>query len=313
MNQAPLTAEFLEYALEQAHPQPLEWYGREALRVQLFDDLKRDAEDYFSASFAQGFSGGPRAALGVGAEHYAHRLLEIEGRRCIAGIRFLGGDVTRPFVELARGSRPIGSDVECDEFSRVLAEEFAIFKPARWRTYQASHLTYQFPGCEADQRLVAGLLAKINVRPLPENFNHVELRPAQNLEFYPRCAAALQEIYRERPWLPDVARLESLEDMREYLKHDCVFEIFVADAWAGVTIASRDQAFGLRGWYMIKVTLHGLGMATVVQRQLAAILEDAGKDCLYGTIGAVNLPMRKTAARVGRVELGGQFWVSFTG
>jgi hypothetical protein len=59
---------------------------------------------------------------------------------------------------------------------------------------------------------------------------------------------------------------------------------------------------------MIEITLerrwHGMGLAVIVQRHLAATLEDEGEDCLYGTVGAVNLPMRKTAARVGRVELG---------
>jgi hypothetical protein len=76
----------IRYAVEQAHPQPLEWYGREALSAQLLSEVRRDTETYFSESFAQSFSGGPRAALGIGAEHYAHRLLEVSGRRGIKSL-----------------------------------------------------------------------------------------------------------------------------------------------------------------------------------------------------------------------------------
>ena len=114
--------------------------------------------------------------------------------------------------------------------------------------------------------------------------------------------------------MSDVARTETLEDVTYYLEHDKVFEIFVDGAWAGITITARGQEQGLKGWLMIEIALkfgwHGQGLGVAVQRQLASKLEDSGNDTLFGTIGAVNVPMQKTAAKVGRVDLGGQYWVN---
>lgn len=246
--------------------------------------------------------------------HFAHRLLEVSGLRIIAGIRFFGMDLKRPFVEIAGIGRPVQSDAERDEISAELARAFAVFKPLHWRVFQASHLPYQFADCDGDKRVLAGLLSEMGAAAKPNHWERVTLRRAQNLEFYPRYESALQELYRARPWLPDVCRIESLEDMREYLAHNEVFEVLIDGEWAGLTIASRSERFGLRGWYMIEVTLqqrwHGQGLAVALQRHLAAQLIDEGRDCLFGTIGAVNIPMLKTAERVGRIDLGGQFWVS---
>ena len=194
-----------------------------------------------------------------------------------------------------------------------MARAFAVFKPLHWRIFQASHQPYQFADCDGDKRVLAGLLSEIGAAAQPDHWERVNLRQAPNLEFYPQYEAALREIYQSRPWLPDVCRVESLEDMRDYLAQDKVFEVLIDGEWAGLTIASRSQEFGLRGWYVIEMTLqqrwHGQGLAVVVQRHLAAQLTDEGRDGLFGTIGAVNWPMLKTAERVGRIDLGGQFMV----
>ncbi len=306
------TNEFLKYALAQIHPQVLEWYDTKTTQVQLLEDVKRDAEEFFRDEFGKEFSTNA-SELNIDAEHFKHRLLEVADKRLIAGIRFTGMDIHRPFVQVAGISQPITSNAERDQISAVLEREFNVFKPQRWRIFQASHQPYQFSGNDGDLRVLAGLLSNIKKRPLAEHARRIALRKAENLEFYPMYKDALETQYIHRPWLPDVARVETFEDMKHYLEHDQVWEIFVDEQWAGVTIASRGQEFGLRGWSMIEITLHprwhGQGIAVHVQHQLGNALEDAGQDCLFGTIGAVNAPMQKTAARVGRVDIGGYVWV----
>jgi GNAT superfamily N-acetyltransferase len=307
--------EFLKYALEQAHPLLLEWYGKKTLTDLLLADVQRDACEFFTPNFAQKFASGKPAALGIAPEFYKHRLLEVADRRLIAGIRFFGMDVKRPFIDVTRISKPLENQSQQLEISQLLSKEFAIFKPTRWRIFQASHLEYQFAGCNTDLRVVAGLLSTIKAQPKPSNFNQVELKPASNLEFYPRYQKLYQDLYAKHPWLSDVARTETFEDVEYYLEHDKVFEIFIDGVWAGITIAARDQEWGLKGWLMIEIALEsswqGQGLGVAVQRQLATRLEDAGNDTLFGTIGAVNIPMQKTAAKVGRADLGGQYWVNF--
>jgi hypothetical protein len=308
------TEEFLQYALEQAHPLLLEWYGQVTLTDHLLGDVQRDAREFFSNDFAAKF-GGRTSELGIAPEFFKHRLLEVAGRRLITGIRFLGMDIRRPFVDVAQISKPLEHQNQQTEISQLLKREFAIFKPTRWRIFQASHLEYQFADCDPDKRVLAGLLSSINAQPKPPNFKRVELKPATNLEFYPRYQTLYQDLYTQRPWLSDVSHTETLEDLKHYLEHDKVFEIFVDGIWAGVTIAARDQERGLKGWLMIEIVLEsrwqGQGLGVVVQRQLATQLEDAGQGTLFGTIGAVNVPMQKTAAKVGRVDLGGEYWVNF--
>jgi GNAT superfamily N-acetyltransferase len=305
--------EFLQYALEQAHPLLLEWYGESTLTDHLFEDVQRDAREFFSDDFAAKF-GGRTSELGIAPKFFKHHLLEVSGRRLIAGIRFFGMDIQRPFVDVARISKPLEHQSQQHEISQLLAKEFAIFKPTRWRIFQASHLEYQFAGCDPDKRVIAGLLSTINAQPKPADFKRLELKPAINLEFYPRYEALYQDLYAQRPWLSDVAHIETLEDLQQYLEHDKVFEIFVDGLWAGITIAARDQEYGLKGWLMIEIVLEsrwqGQGLGVAVQRQLATQLEDTGQDTLFGTIGAVNMPMQRTAAKVGRVDLGGEYWVN---
>ena len=306
--------EFLQHALEQVHPLTLAWCGKDELAKQLLEGVERDAHEYFASDFALTFASGQAKILGLDSVHFAHRLLEVSGLRIIAGIRFFGMDLKRPFVEVAGISRPVQSDAERDAISAALAPAFAVFKPLHWRVFQASHQPYQFASCDSGKRVLAGLLGEIKAAAKPNHWERVRLHRARSLEFYPQYEAALRELYRSRPWLPNVCRIESLEDMREYLAHDEVFEVLIDGEWAGLTIASRSERFGLRGWYMIEMTLqqrwHGQGLAVAVQRHLAAQLTDEGRDNLFGTIGAVNLPMLKTAERVGRTDLGGQFMVS---
>jgi GNAT superfamily N-acetyltransferase len=308
------TEEFLEYALEQAHPLLIEWYGRTTLTDHLLADVQRDSCEFFAPHFAASFGGGKAAVLGITPEHFKHRLLEVAGRRLIAGIRFFGMDIQRPFINVAQISKPLEHQNQQEKISQLLTKEFAMFQPTRWRIFQASHLEYQFAGCDGDLRVVAGLLSSINAQAKPPEFKRVELKPATNLEFYSLYTALYQDLYFERPWLADVARTETLEDLKHYLEHDKVFEIFVDEAWAGITIAARNQEWGLKGWLMIEIALEshrqGQGLGVAVQRQLAQQLEDSARDTLFGTIGAVNIPMQKTATRVGRVDLGGQFWVN---
>jgi GNAT superfamily N-acetyltransferase len=153
--------------------------------------------------------------------------------------------------------------------------------------------------------------------PKPEGLERVSLRRAHDLEFYPRYAETYAAAYQERPWLPHESSTHSLEDMQEYLEIAQVFEIFVDDQWAGITGGEpHSDEFALKGFVVIEMLLakfaRGQGLGAAVQYRLAEALQPSSQpeDVLYGTIGSNNPPMLKTAARVGRVDLGGWIWVN---
>jgi GNAT superfamily N-acetyltransferase len=306
--------DWLEAAIRQTHPLIRSWYDLETLRQNWLEDVTRDTEEFFSDAFADRFSRSCEA-LKLEAAQFKHRRLEVAGKALIAGIRFFSMDLSRPFVEVARLSEPLASDLERDEITNALREAFAVFNPRCWRVYQSAHLEYQFSGCDGDKRYLMGLLRDLNAQPDPPNFERVTLRRAENLEFYPRYEAMYEVLLRERPWQRDVANAETLENMREYLERAWLFEIFVDNAWAGVTAATRGSDMGATGYYMLEIALdhtyRGQGLGVAVQRRLVRALEDRPGDALHGTIGAVNTPMRKTATRVGRVDVGGHYWVKF--
>jgi hypothetical protein len=309
--------EFLNYAVAQTHPLVKGWYTLDELRENWLGDIKRDAEEFFSDRFAASFAKNCET-LELPSEDFKHRLLETSTHRFIAGIRFFGMDLNRPFVEVAQINRPLESDAQKNDITTLLRNEFAPFKPSRWRNYQASHLNYQFAGCDGDKRYLIGLLKDINAQP--ETQFLCELRPAQNLDFYPRYAQMYKTLFAERPWMPDVSRQESLEDMQDYLANGWLYEVFVDGVWAGVTAASEGCEAGAKGYYMIEIVLdtkfRGRGLGVVVQRKLAKLLAEKSPNpfaALFGTIGAVNIPMQKTAVRVGRVDVGGHYWVKFDG
>jgi L-amino acid N-acyltransferase YncA len=145
----------------------------------------------------------------------------------------------------------------------------------------------------------------------------VKLRRAETLEFYPRYAETYAAIYQERSWLPHEAEPESLEDMQEHLETGHVFEVLVDGQWAGITGAEhRSDEFALCGFVVLEMLLakfaRGQALGAAVQYRLAEALQASSQpsDVLYGTIGSNNPPMLKTAARVGRVDLGGWIWVN---
>ncbi len=307
-----MTNEFLEYAVQQVHPKLFEWYSLEQIKTALLSDVTRDTTEFFTPEFSSRFAE-HFTSLGIEDSRYSHRLLEVNGRRLIAGIRFFSRNIERPFIEVARVSKPLESDTDKQALTAFLRNEFAEFKPLTWHIFQSSHLSYQFPNCAGDKRVLVGNMQTINALPKPKNHERVRLEPATNLEFYPRYEASYQNLHAKHSWLADISRMESYDDLEYYLANDKVFEIFVDDEWAGITIASRSTEFGLSGWYMIEITLEerwqGQGLGVAVQRALVSSLEFSDTDCLYGTIGAVNTPMQKTAARVGRIDIGGEYMI----
>jgi GNAT superfamily N-acetyltransferase len=313
----PIQSDWLERAVDQVHPQLKIWYSQAQLEANLTDQLERDLD--WLENLGEGFERNMPVA-GATPGMYNHRVFEVVGMQVMLGIRFRGGDVTIPFVDLVRSSEAITNAAQVRAICDLVRQEFAVFKPLKVRFYQPAHLGFQIdvPGSSGDKRVLAAPLTMMLEHPKPEGLERVNLRQACDLEFYERYAQTYAAIYRERPWLPHEAEPESLEDMQEHFETGHVFEVFVDGQWAGVTAAEhRSDEFALRGFVVLEMLLaqfaRGQGLGAAVQYRLVEALQasSAPEDVLYGTIGN-NPPMLKTAARVGRVDLGGWIWVNLT-
>jgi L-amino acid N-acyltransferase YncA len=311
-------SDWLVWAVDQVHPQLKVWYSQAQLESNLTAQLERDLD--WLENLGEGFERNMPVA-GATPAMYNHRVLEVAGMQVMLGIRFRGGDISIPFVDLVRSSHEITTPAQVEAICDLVRQEFAIFKPLMVRFYQPAHLEFQIdvPGSSGDKRVLAAPLTTMLEHSKPDGLERVILRRAETLEFYEQYAETYASIYQERPWLPTESTPESLEDMREYLETGHVFEVLVDGQWAGITGADhRSDEFALRGFVVLEMLLakfaRGQGLGAAVQYRLAEALQTsaAPEDVLYGTIGSNNPPMLKTAARVGRVDLGGWIWVDLT-
>jgi hypothetical protein len=117
----------LSYAQHKVHPLVQTWLDAETvktnLRAELEGDLERLQSDALAAEFQHYCP-----VLGAGADDYKNRLFSVEGLELLTGIRFLGGDLTQPFVDVICSSEPTLTP-ELDHISDAVQREFAVFQP----------------------------------------------------------------------------------------------------------------------------------------------------------------------------------------
>lgn len=305
---------FLAYAQYKVHPLVRTWLGAEAVTATLAREFTADLERLYSDALAAEF-GHYCPVQGAAADDYKNRLLEVGGLELLTGVRFLGLDINQPFVDVIYQSEAVLTPEWLNDVKDAVRQEFAVFKPKRVRFYVPSHLP-RFSE-DGDKRLIAAPLEVMLAQPQPETFDRVNLKRATSLAFYPEYAASYRELHAERPELRAVAQVESEDDMKGYLENGLLFEIFVDEAWAGVSAVYKDVNTGLSGFCIGEVVLtkafRGRGFGSAAQLQLASRLarQGVGQDeLLFGTIGAVNVSAQRAALRAGRIDLGGHVWAS---
>ena len=308
---------FLAYAQNKVHPLVWEWLNAETIRANLLEELDADLERLKSDDLAAEFQHHCPVA-GANADDYKNRVLEVSGLELLTGIRFLGLDLQKPFVDIMYSSEAALSPEQLSAVKAAVREAFRVFRPKRLRFYAPAHLPRPVKsGPEhGDKRLLAAPLGVMLAQPEPVTLERVTLKRATSLAFYGDYAAIYEALQAEHPELREVVRLEPKEAMQTYLDEGYVFVIFVNDHPAGVTAVDDDVQTGLSGLCVMEIVLagasRGQGLGALVQRRLAAELVQSGVSedtLLFGTIGEVNVPARRTAERAGRLDLGGRVWV----
>lgn len=293
------------------------WYVEHELRQLVADDLAVEIERIDDTEFAREFQqhcpvpGVPEPGA------YNNQVITLaDGSRCLAGIRFRGADVSRPFVDLVA----VEGTFDHDRIADVVDETdtaWGRFDPRAVRILHPDPIGFldaDARGGQPDQFIVAGRIHDLRGKPTVDaESGRVHIRRATGLEWYDRYVAELEDLFRADPRRAEMTRAESRDDLAETHDAGLLFEIFVDDQWAGVLAASRDAGYGMRGHYMQEVMLahsyRGQGLASEVQRQLMGLLPAEPGDALFGTIDARNRPSLRTALSVGREIVGGYLWL----
>lgn len=239
----------------------------------------------FGAQFSAGYS-----IPGARPQDYQHRILSLPGfGDSLAGIRFYGGDPSRPFVDLlAWSNRP----QEWAPAVAAQAEAFDLFRPRHVRVLLAD--TPPLPA-SVDQVWMAGQLSQLTPPTEPLDVQ------VGGPEDAPMVADADQAAISAAPHLEGKLFPSSAADLATY---STVVRLRQGGRWAGLAAAQRHQRWALDGYEVTEEILapdfRGRGLGPSLQQALIHACAADDKLPLYGTIDNSNAPSLATARRCGR-------------
>lgn len=274
-------------------------HARRALERWLDEALDRVEDELFGRRFAQAC---PVPGRAPGA--YQHRVLA-GAPTLLAGIRFKGGDLAAPFVDLLAWDAPIPAAGWGPVVAR-LADAFAGFGP-RWvrlRWPGAARPPLEPDRLEVDQRVVAGRLESLKARPRPWGEVAVDLRRLDDLSWFEAYQAAHAAWRAQAGQLGPEVFPTRRADFARAMETGAVVGLYQGGRWAGVMAAAREADRAIEGYCVQELFLdapaRGARRAAPLQRRLVDALADRGRDCLWGTIHRLNTPSLQTARRTGR-------------
>lgn len=293
----------------EVHPVLREWFGEEGVRRNLIAGIESrltDAGDVREELRREG---------GVNGLH----LLSIEhDRQVLASLRCQAGGGWEALIE-AR-SCPITDHETIDAMRRSVRSHFAEARPERMRLYaprradeSPSAALRTHPNAVENKRIVAALLGNLQEAPMPAEADRIIAREPSDLSFYPDYRRAYEEFWSHRPDLKHIVPIESEADMTHFRRVGVLRVLEVDGAFAGVMAATRQTAYGLRGWCMreriLAPAFRGRQLGAVSLWLFLRSLPTDGPEALFGTIAPGNGPSLRSAARLGRVDIGGTWWI----
>ena len=307
-----------------------EWYDDARLVRQLAsglaDEAGRVGDIAFGAEFRDGVMSGAGIAASADPLDWANRRIDLPtGGWAVAGIRFRGLDVSRPFVDVVATTEPPTPDGLATVATAALPY-FASFDPLCLRVdapdpaalVERVAADARFgPRCSVDQYVVAGPVADLRARPRVPSYDLLALRPGDAAALAERAAAIYAELARRNPDLPMWARAEDAESLAACADEGLLFEVLLDGDVAGVVAAVRDDAHGMSGFSVEELCLdsdsRGRRLAAGVLQRLVDELPAEDGDVLWGTIHPDNAPSLRNSVSVGREVVGGYAWVTPAG
>ncbi len=309
--QTHLLETFIQAKLSQLAPQLHTWFTLEELRQNLRSELADDLEWTHNLEWAEQFH--HNIGLGQPQDYLVRTLaLPVLGTAW-THIRFRGGEIERPFIDLRSSLNLPSSSVDFTAFVELLRDKYAVFRPKHLRLFLPDRSTLEpLPeGAFWEKRYLAAPVSELRKKPMLER---VEVRPLSD-GFYIRYL----EVYRElqAAW-PEHAEYAGVQDESDFQETDgAALEVWVDSEYAGLVAASRAVEQGLCGFVVDEVTLsstfRGQGLGPSALRGLVEHLPALEGAVLFGTVDVRNLPAYRSALRSDRVDVGGYLWVSLEG
>ncbi len=236
---------------------------------------------------------------GIEPADYNHRLIEARGLRLLGGIRFFGGDVERPFVEVVAWSGA-GAPEIWPALRRIVADAWTEFRPNALRVLVTP-----------DTPLPADAASDMTVHAAPcgrmaPDDGRVRLEPfADAAEAVALVRARYGVLARTDPDLARGVQAATPFEIKAWHARGTLFAIRRDGRTVGMIAVEDGAVEWLQGRVVteevVAAAFAGSGLATAVQRALAARLAVVEPDTLLlGTILERNRASYATAIRAGR-------------
>ena len=256
---------------------------------------------------------------------WANRWIELPGGQwAIAGIRFRGRDVEKPFVDIIATSLPPEA-AGIEALAEVLPH-FEEFAPLCLRvnlpesTLSATELseTEDFHGdAQSDLLIVASPVDEMKMRSQALLFDATTLVPCSVQDAAQLTTEIYERLATPRPQLREWATPADAQSLEEAADQDLLFEIRVNDETAGIVAAERQDAYGFTGFCMQEIALNaahrGRGIGVAALQHLVRALDAKPHDLLWGHIHPGNIPSLSNAQASGRKIVTSHAWITPTG
>ncbi len=243
--------------------------------------LARCDDDVFARRFAASC---PISELSCSA--YQHRKLSVDGETLLAGIRFKGGDVAQPFVDLLAWT-----GAPCPRWIVAIEEAFASFAPRAIRFRWSRNTPPPWPG-EVDQQLFAGPAA---------GAPHASVAPACDLSWFEEFRQAIELWQQSSPLGQEVSPCDA-DELNAYLDDGHIVVATDGGKFLGLAACQWQTERAFDGWSIMEefvvLEAQGRGLGTALQLGLMHVLPPG--DLVWGTIHGSNAASLATAARCGR-------------
>jgi len=254
---------------------------------------------------------------GMSPEAYLNQIIHQGEHILLTGIRFKGGELAYPFVDLLASTLSIHDVAAYSRALKAALAHFSAFAPRAIRIFHAPDLAADaLPTLQhkLDQLILAGPVADMCASP--SSRPEVVLRDVVDLD---AALTFIDDVYaqtfRAAPALRGTIISATREELAESVSSGLLTWIMHDETIVGLIATYMHDAPMLRGpcvlEELIAPTWRGRGFAALAQRQLAARYHaQAPRELLWGTIDASNLASLRTAQRAGRAVVAAWSWVS---
>jgi len=261
-----------------------DWLSRWLAQQQLRCD-----DHHFSAAF-------PWRETGLPQHTFLQRELTINGKRYLTGPRYLGGDLSQPFIEIVARDGVIDYAVAC-----------AIMQA--WQRLKPLKLHILLPAAHSDIGISDQLVYLSDPASLSAPADkEISLVKASRKD-YPACITAINRAYRASwhtlPHLRNQLLATSRQELREDLASGHVLLIVWQGVMAGLMICVPRRLAFIEGFQIMDEVImpayQGRGLAARAQQHLLQQFHHYGeKALLTGTILPGNTPSLRSAQNAGR-------------